>query len=270
VPAGVARFRSSPKAFSPKLGANFSYLENASQSGHVYASFTRSFKAPTLDQLFDQRPIPIPVAPFSVTISNPDLRPQHGVAVEAGIDHRAAFANGRGLDFTLAAYQQHMRDELDFDLGLFRYVNVGRSRHRGLELGLRADAGSTSVFATATRQQVLAMNGDNSGKQLKAVPQQMLSAGITSGPPRLQGTITVSDFRGAYLDDANARRLPAYTRVDARLSSSVASLRVFVDALNLLDRKLISSGFPDASGSGVAYYYPAARRAVQVGIGSAW
>jgi outer membrane receptor protein involved in Fe transport len=271
VPSDIARFHSSPQAFSPKLGANFSYLENASQSGHLYASFTRSFKAPTLDQLFDQRPVPIPVAPFSTTISNPDLRPQHGSAVEAGIDHRAAFAKGRSLDFTLAAYQQQMRDELDFDIGLFRYVNVGRSRHRGLELGLRGDvANGTSVFASATRQQVLAMNGENSGKQLKAVPSQILSAGITGGPPRLQGSITILDIRGAYLDDANERRLPAYTRVDTRVSSSVASFRVFVDAINLLDRKLVSSGFPDASGSGLAYYYPAARRTLQVGVGSAW
>jgi iron complex outermembrane recepter protein len=271
VPSGIARFHSNPRAFSPKLGANFSYLENASESGHLYASFTRSFKAPTLDQLFDQRPIPIPVAPFSTTISNPELRPQHGSAIEAGLDHRAAFAKGRSLDFTLAAYQQQMRDELDFDIGLFRYVNVGRSRHRGLELGLHADAANgTSVFASATRQQVLAMNGDNSGKQLKAVPRQILSAGITGGPSRFRGSVTASDIRGAYLDDANERELPAYTRVDARLFSSIASFRVFLDVLNLMDRKLVSSGFPDASGSGLAYYYPAARRTLQLGVGSPW
>jgi outer membrane cobalamin receptor len=65
-------------------------LESARQTGHAYMSFSRSFKAPTLDQLFDQRPIPIPTRPFSVTVSNPDLRPQHGSSVEAGVIHRAA------------------------------------------------------------------------------------------------------------------------------------------------------------------------------------
>src|SRR3954470_14868613 len=103
VPAGVPRFHSDRRAFSPKLGMNFSYLENESQNGHAYMSFTRSFKAPTLDQLFDQRPIPVPFPPFSVTTSNPELRPQHGTAVEAGIDHRAAITSGRSLEFTLAA-----------------------------------------------------------------------------------------------------------------------------------------------------------------------
>jgi outer membrane receptor protein involved in Fe transport len=271
MPSDVARSRSVRQAFSPKLGLNFSYLENAAQSGHVYASIGRSFKAPTLDQLFDQRPIPIPDPPFSVTTSNPDLRPQRGSAVEAGVSHRAAVGAGNTIEFTLAAYQQQMRDELDFDLGLFRYINVGRSRHRGLELGVRADGwAGTSLFAGLTHQSVLAMNGANTGRQLKAVPRDAFSAGITGGPPRMQASVTVSDVRGAFLDDANQRRLPAYTRVDARLSTVLASLRFNVDVINALDRKLISTGFPDPSGTDVIYYYPGSRRALQLGVGSAW
>jgi iron complex outermembrane recepter protein len=271
LPAGVARSRSVRQAFSPKLGLNFSYLENAFQSGHVYASIGRSFKAPTLDQLFDQRPVPIPFPPYSVTTSNPELRPQRGSAVEAGISHRAAIGGGHALEFTLAAYRQQMRDELDFDLGLFRYVNVGRSEHKGVELGARADGwAGTSVFATVTRQNIVAKNGDNAGRQLKAVPRHALSAGITGGPPRLQGTLSVSEMGGAFLDDANQRRLPAYTRVDARVTATAGALRFNCDMINVLDRKLISTGFPDPSGTGVVYYYPAARRTLQIGIGSAW
>jgi outer membrane receptor protein involved in Fe transport len=271
VPADVARSHSVRQAYSPKLGLNFSYLENAFQSGHVYMSVGRSFKAPTLDQLFDQRPIPIPVPPFSVTISNPALRPQRGSAVEAGISHRAALAPGHTLEFTLAAYRQEMRDELDFDLSLFRYVNVGRSEHKGVELEARADGwAGTSVFATLTRQNIVAKNGANAGRQLKAVPRHALSAGITGGPTRFQGSLTVSGMGGAFLDDANERRLPSYTRADARITATVGSLRFNCDVINALDRKLISTGFPDPSGSDVAYYYPAARRTLQIGIGSAW
>jgi outer membrane receptor protein involved in Fe transport len=231
----------------------------------------RSFKAPTLDQLFDQRPIPIPEPPYSVTISNPELRPQSGSAVEAGVSHRKAIGGDRVLELTLAAYQQRMRDELDFDIGLFRYVNVGRSRHEGLELGLRADAlPGASAFASFTRQNVIAVNGPNAGRHLKAVPRQALSAGMTAGSSRLQAGFTISDVRGAFIDDANQRRLPAYTRVDARLSASRASLRFYVDVFNALDRKLVSTGFPDPSGTDVVYYQPAARRILRVGVGSEW
>ena len=271
LPARASRFRATHRSFSPKLGANFSYLEKARQTGNVYISFSRSFKAPTLDQLFDQRPIPVPFPPFSVTTSNPDLRPQRGSAIEGGVIHRAALGAAGTLDLTAAVYQQQMRDELDFDLATFRYINVGRSRHRGTELGARFDApAATSIFASFARQAVLAINGPNTGRQLKAVPRQSLSAGVTAGPPLLQGTLSVTDLRGAFLDDANQRRLPSFTRVDARLSTTVASLRFHLDLINALDRKLVSTGFPDPSGSDAVYYQPVARRVLQLGVGSTW
>ena len=271
LPAQVPRLRSVSRSFSPKLGLNFRYLESARQTGHAYVSFSRSFKAPTLDQLFDQRPIPIPVPPFSVTVSNPDLRPQRGSAVEAGVLHRAALGAGRTIDVTAAVYRQQMHNELDFDLARFRYVNVGRSQHKGIELGARVDAAAgTSMFASLTRQSVLAMHGPNAGRQLKAIPRQSSSAGITGGPPWLQASLSVSDLRGAFLDDANQRRLPPFTCVDARLSTTVASLRFHLDLINALDRKLVSTGFPDPSGTDVVYYHPAAKRVLQVGVGSAW
>jgi outer membrane receptor protein involved in Fe transport len=271
LPAQVPRLRSDSRSFSPKLGLNFGYLESARQTGHAYMSFSRSFKAPTLDQLFDQRPIPIPTPPFSVTVSNPDLRPQHGSAVEAGVIHRAAIGAGSTVEMTAAVYRQQMRDELDFDLARFQYVNVSRSEHKGIELGARANAAAgTSVFASLTRQSVLATNGANAGRQLKAIPRQTFSAGVTGGPPRLQGSVSISDLRGAFLDDANQRRLPSYTRVDARLSTTAGALRFNLDLINALDRKLVSTGFPDPSGTDVVYGYPAARRVLQLGVGSAW
>jgi outer membrane receptor protein involved in Fe transport len=126
------------------------------------------------------------------------------------------------------------------------------------------------MFASFTRQSVIALNGSNAGRQLKAIPRQSSSAGITGGPSRLRATLSVSDMRGAFLDDADQRRLPSYTRVDARLSTTAASLRFNLDLINALDRKLVSTGFPDPSGSDIAYYYPAARRVLQLGVGSAW
>lgn len=80
----------------------------------------------------------------------------------------------------------------------------------------------------------------------------------------------MSDIRGAFLDDAHRRRLPAYTRVDARVATTARSLRFNVDLLNALDRKLIATGFPDPSGTDVVYYHAGARRVLQVGVGSVW
>ncbi len=271
LPATLARTTTVHRAFSPKVGLNFSYLETARQAGSVYLSATRTFKAPTLDQLFDQRPIPIPVEPFSVTTSNPELRPQRGEGIEGGITHRATTSFG-AFETTVAAYRQKMRDELDFDIQQFRYVNVGRSFHRGIELGARIETQSANnVFATFTRQDVLATRGPNSGRQLKAVPRQIATAGVTTNiARRLEAGVNISDVRGAFVDDANLRRLPGYTRVDTRLSSTLASVRVTLDVLNVLNRTFVSTGFPDPSGTDVVYYHPAAGRVLFVGIMSAW
>jgi iron complex outermembrane receptor protein len=260
------------RAFSPKVGLNFGYLSTDRQAGNLYLSASRSFKAPTLDQLFDQRPIPIPVPPYSITVSNPELHPQRGAAVEAGVSHRAATRAGRMLQGTLAVYRQEMRDELDFDVEQFRYVNVGRSLHRGIEIGARLESGrGSNIFATLTRQSVLARNGANSGRQLKAVPGQSITGGIAGTLPfRLQGAFNVADVRGAFIDDANTRRLPAYTRVDTRLSTSTTPVRFSLDVLNVFNRALVSTGFPDPSGTDVVYFHPAAGRVVVFGVMSRW
>ncbi|MGH9204384.1 MAG: TonB-dependent receptor, partial [Vicinamibacterales bacterium] len=68
-------------AFSPKLGANLLISSNT----HVYVTVSRSFKAPSLDQLFDQRSIPVPFPPFSITTSNHALDPQYGTNYEIGV-----------------------------------------------------------------------------------------------------------------------------------------------------------------------------------------
>jgi iron complex outermembrane receptor protein len=272
LPAALPRTSVTHRAFSPKIGLNFSYLETARHAGNVYVSTARSFKAPTLDQLFDQRPIPIPVEPFSVTVSNPELRPQRGAGVEAGITHRKATSAGHVLEMTLAAYRQHMKDELDFDVARFRYINVGRSLHKGIELGARLETRTGSnLFATLTRQDVLARNGPFAGRQLKAVPRQTATAGVTAALPlRLHGSLSISDVRAAFVDDANLRRLPGYTRVDSRVSATIASIRFSLDARNLLNRALVSTGFPDPSGTDVVYYHPDAGRVLLFGIMSIW
>ncbi|HKC80510.1 MAG TPA: TonB-dependent receptor, partial [Gemmatimonadaceae bacterium] len=272
LPAPLARTTVTHRAFSPKLGLNVSYLNSARQVGNVYVSTSRSFKVATLDQLFDQRPIPIPVPPYSVSVSNPELRPQRGTAVEAGLIQRAMTGTGLTLEGTLAIYRQEMRDELDFDVTQFRYINVGRSLHRGVEIGTRLDSeNGSNAFLNFTRQSVLAKNGANAGRQLKAVPRQVIASGVgVRLPARLQGSLTISDVRGAFLDDANARRLPGYTRLDTRLASTGRSVRFSLDVLNIFNRSLVSTGFPDPSGTDVAYYQPEAGRVLMFGVMSAW
>ena len=64
LPAGGTTTSTTHSAFSPKGGLNFKYLNQGGQTGNAYISVSRSFKAPTLDQLYDKRRVPVNFPPF--------------------------------------------------------------------------------------------------------------------------------------------------------------------------------------------------------------
>jgi iron complex outermembrane receptor protein len=164
-------------------------------------------------------------------------------------------------------YQIAMKDELDFDLQTFKYINLAQSRHRGVEAGLTLSGSTASAFASLTLQDAVSRSGANSGNQLKAIPGQLVTTGVTVSP-RDVGTLTVSLTRMAdmFIDDANTRRIPSWTRVDAQFSRSIGSVDLVLGARNLFDARINSTGFLDPSGSGEAYFYPAAGRVLTFGV----
>lgn len=256
-------------ALSPQIGLNLRYLQTVSQQGNVFVSVGRSFKAPTPDQLFDQRTIPVPFEPYRITLANADLRPQRGTSMEAGLYHGIALP-GRTTSLlgSLTAYQVDMVDELDVDLQAFRYVNIGRSRHRGVEGGFRATAPlGISAYGSYTLQAVTFRYGDNHGNALKAIPRHAVAGGLAVGDGRgLAASVSTSSVWGIWLDDANTIPLPGYSRVDAAVSYGRDSARLSISAHNLLNDAHSTTGFPDPAGSGITYYYPAAPRMLEVSL----
>lgn len=272
-PSEGERLEAEHLAFSPKVGLNFRYLRSERQEGHVFASAGQSFKAPTPDQLFDQRSIPVPFPPFAITISNELLRPQYGTGFEAGLYHGAELLqDGLSADLSLSAYQIDMRDELDFSFEEFRYVNIGRSRHRGIESGLRLrGANGVSAFAGYTLQSVTARAGEHIGRFVKAVPRHVFSGDVRARHRLgLEGSVGVLHADGIYLDDANSLELPAFTRVDARAALPLGRMQLAAQVFNVFDSEYSTTGYPDPSGSGAVYYYPAAGRVLQVGLTTSW
>jgi vitamin B12 transporter len=251
-------------ALSPKLGLNL----RLSPYVHAYAAASRSFKAPTLDQLFDVRTIPVPFPPFSVTTSNDQLVPQYGTNYEVGVYH------GQGnLTTSLSIYQMDMKDELDFDVQSLRYVNIGRSRHRGIEIAGRYEPRpGASVFMNRTWQWVRARSGENSGKHLKAIPRQMVSAGFTVRPvPALDIGAAYTEQRGMFLDDANTRPLNTVSRLDAQGSYRIGrDVSLTLEMVNAFRNEYVTTGFPDPAGGDDAYFYPAASRSFRFGMRYGW
>jgi outer membrane receptor protein involved in Fe transport len=263
----------SRSAFSPRAGINLRYLSTEQQTGNVYVTVGRSFKAPTMDQLFDQRRTPVPFPPFSIATSNPELVAQYGKSGEVGAYHQMTIVPQElSARLSVSAYQTDMRNELDFDLQKFRYVNLGESRHRGLETGLTLDGpASLSAFVNLTLQRVTSRMPADSGHELKGIPRRVIATGLgRSSSNGVSASLGVTSIGDSYLDDRNTLTLPGHTQLDARASYPVGRTRLSVDVRNLFGTQFNSTGFPDPAGSPLVYYYPAAGRVLTVGLESGW
>jgi iron complex outermembrane receptor protein len=260
-------------AFSPRAGINLRYLASDRQTGNLYVTAGRSFKAPTMDQLFDQRRTPLPFPPFSISTSNPALDAQYGKTGEVGLYHQVSFVPDRfSARLTASAYQTDMRNELDFDLKKFKYVNLGESRHRGLETGLTLDGPSAfSAFANLTFQRITSLVAQDSGHLLKGIPQRVAAAGVSHASAHsLSASLSVVHVGDSYLDDANTLTLAGHTQLDGHATYPVGRARLSVDVRNMLGAQFNSTGYPDPAGSPLVYYYPAAGRVLSVGLESGW
>ena len=256
---------------SPKAGANFRYVKTERHIGNLYANAGRSFKAPTLDQLYDQRSIIFqvpPNPPFKVLLSSGDLNPQFGTSIEVGGYHRAVLSPNLYGELSLAAYTMDMQDELDFDLQQLKYVNIGKSRHQGVETGLRLTMKQNlNLFLNYTHQAAKSRIGEYAGKFLKAIPRDVIYGGVNAAHKSgLGGSIAIKSSNRIFLDDANAITLPNYSTVDVRLKYKVGIVAATFDVFNIFGQSYSSTGYPDASGSGHTYFYPAAGRHARFGF----
>ena len=250
-------------AFSPKAGLNYRYINTSERGGNLYANVSRSFKAPTLDQLFDQRSIPVEFPPFKISLSNNDLKPQFGTNLEIGAYHRETILQNTLIgEASVAAYSMDLKDELDFSLEQFKYVNIGESRHRGIEAGLKFYIkSSANIFLNYTHQSATSQLGENKGNQLKAIPRNTIVGGVSAAHPYgIGGSLIVKSVNGIHLDDANTIKLPNHTTVDAKISYQYRLISAAVELINLFDKSYSTTGFPDNTGSGLVYFYPAAGR----------
>ena len=272
-PDGSDERKAPHTAFSPKAGLNVPYARSMKHVGNWYANISRSFKAPTLDQLYDQREIPVPFPPFGVTISNGDLKPQRGTSVETGLYHRAIIVpNSLAAELTLSVYQMDMTDELDFQFETFQYENIAESRHRGVELGAKLDMqDQVALLFNYTLQNVTYQAGAYEGNSVKAIPRTYISlAARMPLAENLAAAGTVRSARQVWLDDANTLPLDDWATADLKLMYDSGRATFMFEVLNLLDQEYSTTGFPDPAGSETVFLYPAAGRAMRVGIQVDW
>ena len=251
-------------AFSPKIGVNYRIVSRTRAVTNVYANVSRSFKAPTFDQLYDQRAIPVPFPPFQVSLSSSDLKPQYGTSVETGAYHRFDSRRLSG-EISVAVYHIDMRDEIDFDLQVLSYRNLGKSRHRGVESAIRLFIDPLVVHGSYAYQATTIRYGDFDGNFVKAIPRDIISAaiGIPVGPVEMSATL--KSARRMFLDDANTVPLSDYTTVDARVNYDFGRAGITAEVFNVLDASFSTTGFPDPAGSEAVFVYPFTGRHMRLG-----
>ena len=255
---------SAHEAWSPQAGAVAFLGSRGAESPSVFVQYSRAFKAATFDQQFDPRPF----SDFqggTFTISNPELAPQRARMLEGGF--RVPAAAGR---FEATGYRIDVDDEIDFDPAIFRYRNIGHSRHTGLEtLATWSWARSLSVFASWDWARVEARGEGSPGGQLKNIPEHVVRVGASARLPGEIDAEAVWSWSGRrWLDDENHFRLPDASVVDLRVARSFGDFRVRIDVANLADERYADVGFTlaDFQGNDVPYVYPAAGRSVRVGV----
>jgi vitamin B12 transporter len=244
-------------AWSPRAGLNVRL-----GSVSTFVQLSRAFKAATLDQLFDPRPYPDGMG-GAFTVSNPDLRPQRALNLEAGLGQ-----SGIDHEWSLVGYRMSVRDEIDFDPQTFTYSNIGRSLHRGVEASV-AVAKQARVSPRLTYAWTRVADTAAPELQLKNIPehvaQLLLHARVT---PSITADAIWRWTHGVTLDDAGAFRVPDLSRVDLRLAHDRGPLRLQLDLLNATGVEYNEVGYvlTDFTGAMVPFGFPAPGRSLRVGV----
>lgn len=243
-------------AWSPRIGVVAATGASA-RAPMVYAQVNRAFKAPTLNQRFDNRAFP-DFQGGTFTISHAGLRAQRSVNLEAGI--RQSLGQ---FSWNAAAYRMRVRDEIDFDLRTFRYGNIAASHHHGVEVDAQFTASPSAGGGVAYSWMRVYSTGDAAKRQLKNVPQHVLRVWARAAPTEglaVTGVFTYAN--GAFLDEAAGVPVEASGGLDLRAERRWTRVAVAAELLNTLNQVRGAYGYTvlTLTGQEQPFVYPASGR----------
>jgi hemoglobin/transferrin/lactoferrin receptor protein len=140
---------------SPKLTVGVTPFDGFT----VYGTYAEGYRAPALSEAFVSGYHPGAIFEF---IPNPDLKPETGRTLEAGINYKrdGLFAEGDAFRVKANAFLNNVDDFIEFrDLSTspdcsysvcYGYINVAKARIMGFEVGTTYDAGGWFFGASGT------------------------------------------------------------------------------------------------------------------------
>ena len=253
-------------ALSPMAGV----VARLGELTSLYASVSSSFETPTATEMGNK--------PDGSAGINPDLDPQRAISYELGAKGfiLPAIAYDGAIFFT------RVRDELiPYEIaggaGRRYFRNAGRTERRGLELGLRAEAGPLRAglsYSYAdyefTDYTVVALSGDGTvydGKRIPGIPVHQAQGSVTWIARHFHSTIEGIAAGRTLVDDANSASAAGYATVNMRVGGTVpmmagARISPTIGVQNLFDRRYVGSVVVNAAGG--RYFEPAPGRALFV------
>ena len=156
-------------------------------------------------------------------------------------------------------------NEIDFDMATFKYGNILKSQHKGIE-GLLGIYKSSRIRLNSTIDigEVTFDSGDHKGNMLKNIPKITYTNRLFLKIGTLTNLVLTQKFFGkVYLDDANTVSLPSNTILNCKLQFIINKLSIDFSLFNLADKQYQSSGyllFDPMIQENVQFYFPAQRR----------
>lgn len=248
---------------SPRFGINYKFHRSVS----VFISLNHGFSAPSVEETLN-----------SGGQINPDLKPESGWSLEAGI--RGEF-NGSRLFVELSLYKMYIKNLfITKRIGedLFFGTNAGKTEHQGIEFSGRYNIWQTlrpgpknlrvwftSTFSFNEFKQFEDDETDYSGKHLPGIPSSVINAGLDLNAERgFNSEICFQNVAGMYLDDGNTLKTDNYHIVNVTFSYKSGfgknlKLEGFLMAMNVLNMHYASMILVNAqsiNNNPPRYYYP--------------
>jgi outer membrane receptor protein involved in Fe transport len=230
--------------FSPKLGATYALAA----STHVFVGYTHGFRAPSEGNLFRPAVGGNAAAANVAAQAASALKPIKADQIEGGL--RGSFSN---VAYDLVLYHLRKRDDIvsqrDPLTTFTQTVNAGRTRHRGVELGLgaaivpavRLDVAFS--YAKHKYEEWVTNVGIFSGKEIESAPRIMSTSRLTWQPrPGAQAQLEWVRLGHYWLDAANTQRYGGHDLLNVRANWPLTKdVSVFGSVYNIADKRYADS-----------------------------
>ena len=230
--------------FSPKLGATYAIEANT----HAFAGYSHGFRAPSEGNLFRPAVGSSAAAAGVAAQSSLSLKPIRADQFEVGVRGRL----GR-FAYDAVLYDLVKRDDIvsqrDPATTFTQTVNAGKTRHRGVEIGLGAPLVSEVRVDTAfsyakhTYEDWGTNAGDLSGKEIESAPRVMATTRLT-WQPLADAQVQLEWVRlGRYwLDPANTQTYSGHDLLNVRAKwRFTPHLAAFGSIYNVTDKRYADS-----------------------------